>query len=378
LPLRSDDSRESDPRRGARAVVDIDGDGARDPRSGHPPTMKPAPRPTEENPMPPRRPRIAPACALLGAVLLGTTLAAGAQQDFPVKSVRIIVPSGAGGGTDTTTRVVAPKMDEFLGQRVVVENRPGAGSIVGSEFVARAAPDGYTLLTAISSMTIQPSMQKNLPFDPVRDFTPITQFVSLANMLVGHPSIPAKNLKELMALAKARPGSFEFGSAGTGSNLHLSMELFLSMAGLKMVHVPYKNANIAMGDVVAGHLPLMVINTLAGMPHVKSGRVRAFGVTGASRTKILPDIPTIAEQGVPGYEAVQWYGLMAPANTPRDVVAKLHKAVVSSLRDPVVRERLLEGGADPVGSTPEEFAALVRAEVGKWAAVVKAAGLRKE
>lgn len=328
--------------------------------------------------MPPRRFRAAPVRALLGAALLGTALAASAQQDFPVKSVRIIVPSGAGGGTDTTTRVVAPKMDEFLGQRVVVENRPGAGSIVGSEFVARAAPDGYTLLTAISSMTIQPSMQKNLPFDPVRDFAPITQFVSLANMLVGHPSIPAKNLKELMALAKARPGKFEFGSAGTGSNLHLSMELFLSMAGLKMVHVPYKNANVAMGDVVAGHLPLMVINTLAGMPHVKSGRVRAFGVTGATRAKILPDIPTIAEQGVPGYEAVQWYGLMAPANTPRDVVAKLHKAVVFSLRDPVVRERLLEGGADPVGSPPEEFAALVRAEVTKWAAVVKAAGLRQE
>jgi tripartite-type tricarboxylate transporter receptor subunit TctC len=316
--------------------------------------------------------------AFIGLALAGFAFPAAAQPEFPVKPVRIIVPSGAGGGTDTTTRVVAPKMDEFLGQRVLVENRPGAGSIVGSEFVARAAPDGYTLLTAISSMTIQPSMTKNLPFDPVRDFAPITQFVTLANILIGHPSIPAKNLKELMALARARPGSFEFGSAGTGSNLHLSMEMFLSMAGLKMVHVPYKSANVAVGDVVAGHLPLMVINTLAGMSHVKAGRVRAFGVTSATRSKMLPDVPTIAEQGVPGYEAVQWYGLMAPAGTPRDVVAKLHKAVAFSLRDPVVRERLIEGGADPVGSPPEEFAALVRAEVTKWAGVVKAAGLRPQ
>jgi tripartite-type tricarboxylate transporter receptor subunit TctC len=315
---------------------------------------------------------------LVGLALAGFAFPAAAQPEFPAKPVRIIVPSGAGGGTDTTTRVVAPKMDEFLGQRVLVENRPGAGSIVGSEFVARAAPDGYTLLTAISSMTIQPSMTKNLPFDPVRDFAPITQFVTLANILIGHPSIPAKNLKELMALARARPGSFEFGSAGTGSNLHLSMEMFLSMAGLKMVHVPYKSANVAVGDVVAGHLPLMVINTLAGMSHVKAGRVRAFGVTSAARSKMLPDVPTIAEQGVPGYEAVQWYGLMAPAGTPRDVVAKLHKAVAFSLRDPVVRERLIEGGADPVGSPPEEFAALVRAEVTKWAGVVKAAGLRPQ
>jgi tripartite-type tricarboxylate transporter receptor subunit TctC len=315
---------------------------------------------------------------LVGLALAGFAFPAAAQPEFPAKPVRIIVPSGAGGGTDTTTRVVAPKMDEFLGQRVLVENRPGAGSIVGSEFVARAAPDGYTLLTAISSMTIQPSMTKNLPFDPVRDFAPITQFVTLANILIGHPSIPAKNLKELMALARARPGSFEFGSAGTGSNLHLSMEMFLSMAGLKMVHVPYKSANVAVGDVVAGHLPLMVINTLAGMSHVKAGRVRAFGVTSATRSKMLPDVPTIAEQGVPGYEAVQWYGLMAPAGTPRDVVAKLHKAVAFSLRDPVVRERLIEGGADPVGSPPEEFAALVRAEVTKWAGVVKAAGLRPQ
>ncbi len=318
------------------------------------------------------------ASGLFGIALSGFALAAAAQQDYPVKAIRIIVPSGAGGGTDTTTRVVAPRLDEFLGQRVVVENRPGAGSIVGSEAVARAAPDGYTLLTAISSMTIQPSMQKNLPFDPVRDFAPISQFVVLPNILLGHPSLPAKTLKDLIALARARPGGLEFGSAGTGSNLHLSMELFLAMAGLKMVHVPYKSANTAIGDVVAGHLPLMVTNMIAGMPHVKSGRLHAFGVTSTTRSKIVPGIPTIAEQGVAGYEAVQWYGLMAPAGTPKDIVARLHKAVVFALQDATVRERLLEGGADPVGNTPEEFAALVRAEVAKWAKVVKAAGIRVE
>ncbi len=312
------------------------------------------------------------------ACLLGITVVASAQQNYPVRPIRIIVPSGAGGGTDSTTRMIAPKMDEFLGQRVIAENRPGAGSIIGSEAVARAAPDGYTLLTAISSMTIQPSMQKNLPFDPVRDFAPVSQFVVLPNMLVGHPSLQPKNIRELIAFSKSRPGKLEFGSAGTGSNLHLCMEMFLSMAGLKMVHVPYKSANTAIADLIAGYVPFMVTNMITGTQQLKAGRLHAYGVTSSARSKIAPNIPTIAEQGVPGYDAVQWYGLMAPAGTPKDIVARLHKGVVFALQDPGVRERFLASGADPVGNTPEEFAALVRSEVIKWAKVVQAAGIKPE
>lgn len=318
------------------------------------------------------------ASGLLGIALAGLAFEAAAQQEFPVKPIRLIVPSGAGGGTDGTTRLVAPKLDEFFGQRVLVENRPGAGSIVGTEVVARSTPDGYTLLTAISSMTIQPAVTKNLPFDPVRDFAPVSLYVILPNIMVGHASLPPKNVKELIAFAKARPGKLEFASAGTGSNLHMSMELFLSMAGLKMVHVPYKSATTGIGDVMAGHLPLMVTNMLVGTQHVKGGRLRAYGVTSPVRSKIAPEIPTIAEQGVPGYEAVQWYGMLAPAGTPKEVVARLHKGVVFALQDAVVRERLISGGADPIGNTPEEFAALVRSEVAKWAKVVQAAGVARE
>lgn len=317
-------------------------------------------------------------CGLLGITLFAAALGVAAQQNYPVRAVRIIIPSGAGGGTDSTTRMIAPKLDEFLGQRVVAENRPGAGSIVGSEAVARAAPDGYTLLTAISSITIQPSMQKNLPFDPVRDFAPVSQFVVLPNMLVGHPSLQPKNIKELIAFSKSRPGKLEFGSAGTGSNLHLCMEMFLSMAGLKMVHVPYKSANTAISDLIAGYVPFMVTNMITGTQQLKAGRVHAYGVTSATRAKIAPSIPTIAEQGVPGYDAVQWYGLMAPAGTPKDIVAKLHKGVVFALQDPGVRERFLASGADPVGNTPEEFSAVVRSDVAKWAKVVQAAGIKPE
>jgi tripartite-type tricarboxylate transporter receptor subunit TctC len=314
------------------------------------------------------------------AIALAATIAtaAHAQHDYPSKPVRIIVPSVAGGGTDSSTRIVVSKLGESLGQRVVVDNRPGAGSIIGTEMVARAAPDGYTLLAAISSMTIQPSMQKNLPFDPVKDFAPVSVFVRLPNVLVGHPSLQPKNVKELIAFSKARPGQLSFASAGTGSNLHLCMEMFLSMAGLKMVHVPYKGASQAVADVTAGYVPFMVTNMITGTTQFKAGRLRAYGVTSAKRSAAAPDIPTIAEQGVTGYEAVQWYGLMAPAGTPREIVAKLHKGVVAALGDKGVKELFLASGADPVGNTPEEFSALVKSEVVKWGKVVTAAGIKPE
>jgi tripartite-type tricarboxylate transporter receptor subunit TctC len=301
-----------------------------------------------------------------------------AQQDYPNKPIRVIVPSVAGGGTDSSTRIVVGKLGESLGQRVVVDNRPGAGSIIGTEMVAKSPPDGYTLLAAISSMTIQPSMTRNLSFDPVKDFAPVSVFVRLPNMLVGHPSLQPRNVKELVAFAKARPGQLSFASAGTGSNLHLCMEMFLSMTGLKMVHVPYKGASQAVADVSAGYVPFMITNMITGTAQVKAGRLRAYGVTSAKRSDAAPDVPTIAEQGVTGYEAVQWYGLMAPAGTPREIVAKLHKGVVFALQDKAVKDLFHASGADPVGNTPEEFSALVRSEVVKWAKVVKAAGLRPE
>lgn len=313
--------------------------------------------------------------AMICACLLGIAAAGHAQQNYPAKPVRIIVPSVAGGGTDSTTRFITPKLDEFLGQRIVVDNRAGAASIIGSEAVARAAPDGYTLLAAISTITIQPSMQKSLPYDVLKDFAPVSQFVILPNMLVGHPSLQPKTVKELIAFARTRPGQLEFASAGTGSNLHLCMEMLLSMTGLKMVHVPYKGAGQAIADLTAGYVPFMITNMITGTRQVSAGKLRAYGVTSAQRSKAAPDIPTIAEQGVAGYEAVQWYGLMAPAGTPRDIIAKLHKGVVFALQDATVRERFLNSGADPVGNTPEEFAAVVRSDMAKWAKVVKAAGL---
>lgn len=312
---------------------------------------------------------------LLGICLCAAAWNVVAQQSYPVRPLKIIVPSAAGGGTDSTTRIIAPKLDEFLGQRVLVENRAGAASLIGSEMVARSAPDGYTLLTAISTITIQPSMQKKMAFDTLKDFAPVSQFVILPNVLVGHPTLKPKTVKELIAFAKSRPGQLEFASAGTGSNLHLCMEMFLSMTGLKMVHIPYKGSGQAIADLAAGYVPLMITNMITGTQQVRAGRLHAYGVTGAKRSSAAPDIPTIAEQGVKDYEAVQWYGLMAPAGTPQDIVAKLHKGVVLALQDAKVRERFAHSGAEPVGNSPEEFAAVLRTDMAKWAKVVKAAGL---
>lgn len=312
---------------------------------------------------------------LTGAALFLIAAGSAAQQTYPVRPVKIIVPSAAGGGADSGARFMVPKLEEFLGQRVLVENRAGAASIIGSEMVARAPADGYTLLAAISTITIHPSMMKNLSFDTLRDFAPITQLVILPNMMVGHPSLQPKTVKELVAFAKPRPGKLEYASAGTGSNLHLCMEMFLSMTGLKMVHVPYKGSGQAIADLAAGFVPLMITNMITGTQQVKAGRLRAYGVTSAQRSPSAPEIPTIAEQGVAGYDAVQWYALMAPANTPRDIVSKLHKGVVFAFQDAQVRERYAQHGANPVGNTPEEFAAVLRTDLAKWAKVVKAAGL---
>ena len=315
--------------------------------------------------------------AALAAALVAPC-AVDAQQNYPAKSVRLVVPSAPGGGTDITARVMAPKLSEFLGQQVVVENRAGAGTMIGGEVVARAAPDGYTLLMGISTLAINPAMYRKVPYDALKDFAPITQAVSLPNILVVHPSLPARTVKELVAFAKARPGQIQFASAGVGTNPHLAAELFLSMTGTKMLHVPYKGSGAGVIDVIAGHVPVMTPSILTGLPHAKAGRLRALGVTSAKRAGGAPEIPTIAEAGVPGYDAVQWFGILAPTGTPRPVIDRVHRDSVRVLQSADIKERLQADGADPVASTPEEFAAFLRSETTKWAKVVKAVGIQPE
>jgi tripartite-type tricarboxylate transporter receptor subunit TctC len=312
--------------------------------------------------------------AIAGMAAMGLACA----QHYPTRSIRLVVPSSPGGGTDISARIIAPKLSDYLGQQIVVDNRPGAGTMIGGEIVARAAPDGYTLLMGVSTLAINPAMYKKMPYDALRDFAPISQAVSLPNVVVSHPSVPAKNVKELVALAQSRPGQLTFASAGVGTSPHLSMELFLVMAGLKMVHVPYKGSGPGAVDTVAGHVALMAPNMLTALPYIRSGRLRAFGVTSAKRSAGADDIPTIAEAGVPGYEAVQWYGVLAPAGTPRPIIDRLHAEVAKALQQREVREKLSTDGAEAVGNTPEQFGAYIKAETDKWAKVVKAAGIKAE
>ena len=316
------------------------------------------------------------------SALLATMIALSAggawAQAYPVKPVRLVVPSSPGGGTDITARLLAPKLSEALGQQVVVENRAGAGTMIGTEVVAKSPPDGYTLLMGLSTLAINPAMYKKVPYDTVRDFAPISQVISAPNMLVVHPSVPVKTVKELIAFTRARPGQLNYASAGHGTNPHLSMELFLSMTQLKVVHIPYKGLGPGMVDLVAGHVSLATATMLTGLPHVKSGRLRCLGTTGAQRAAVLPEYPTVAEAGVPGYEASQWYGVLAPAQTPGEIVKRLHTEVVRILKTPDMRQKLVADGTDPVGSSPDEFARYIRSELAKWGKVARDAGIKPE
>ena len=311
----------------------------------------------------------------IAAMMAVCTLPASAQQPFPNRAIRLVVPSLPGGGTDISARLIAPKMNEMLGQQVVIENRAGAAMMIGGEAVARAAPDGHTLLMGISTLTINPHIHRKMPFDAVKDFAPVSQVAVVSNVLVLHPSVPVRTVKELIAFARAHPDQLSYASAGVGSNIHLTMALFLNMAGIKMVHVPYKGGGGAMVDLLSGQVAAMTTTTLQAMPMIRAKRLRALGVSAAKRSVALPDVPTIAEAALPGYEAVQWYGVLAPAATPRDVVARLHTAVTRALQETNVRERLLNDGAEPVGNTPDEFAMVIRNDLVKWGKVIKAAGI---
>ena len=299
-------------------------------------------------------------------------------QDYPTRPVRLVVAAAPGGGTDISARLIAPKLTEYLGRQVVVENRPGATTTIGAEFVARAAPDGHTLLMGVSSLAINPYIRARVPYDAVKDFAPISQVVVVPNLLVAHPSLPVRSVPELIAFARPRPGQLNFAAGGAGSNQHLAIVLFLSMTGLKIVHVPYKGQGPALLDAIAGHVHLMMSNILSALPHVKNGRIRALGVTSPKRVTVVPDIPTVAETGVPGYEVVQWYGILAPAATPRDIIATLHAATVRALKDPAIRAHFINDGGEPIGGTPEEFAAVIRADLKKWGKVVKDMGIKPD
>ncbi len=301
-----------------------------------------------------------------------------AQDTYPSRPIRVIAPTSAGGGNDIVARLVAQGLSERLGRPVVVENRPGAGTIIGTEIVAKSPADGYTLLMGQSTLAINPATYRKIPYDAIRDFVAVTQAVSLPLLMVVHPSLPAKSVKELIALAKARPGEILFASSGHGTNSHLTMELFASMAQIRMTHVPYKASTQAAIDLIAGHVAILTTSISSSIPHVRAGKMRALGVTSAGRVAAAPDLPTIAEAGLPGYESVQWSGLLAPAGTPRDIIARLHKEAVAILRAPDSRERLASDGSEVIANSPEEFAAVLRAETVKWAKVVKAAGIQPE
>lgn len=313
------------------------------------------------------------------AVALLVASACASAQNFPTKPIRIIVPSTPGGSVDTLARAVGNHLSEKWGQQVVVDNRSGAGGVIAGELTAKAVPDGYTLIMGtIAAIATNVSLTRNLPYNPVRDFAPITQVAGQQLILVVHPSVAAKSVAELTALAKAKPGQLTFGSAGNGAGGHLSGELYKILAGVDLVHVPYKGVAPALVDVISGQLTMTFSSIISGAPHVKSGKVRALAVTGARRSVAFPDLPTMAEAGVKGYESSTWYGLLAPKATPRPIIMKLHDEVVAMLKLPAVRDRLLAEGAEPVGNTPEQFGAFIQAEIDKWGKVIRTAGLKAE
>jgi tripartite-type tricarboxylate transporter receptor subunit TctC len=296
-------------------------------------------------------------------------------QGYPERAVRIVVPFAPGGSTDIVARITSQKLTERLRQSVVIDNRGGGGGNIGSDLVAKAPPDGYTLLIGtVGSLTINPSLYKKMPYDPLRDLAPVAYFGSTPNVLVIHPSLPPRTVGELVALARARPGQLNYASAGTGGSVHLAAELFKSLAKVDMVHVPYKGSGPALIDLLSGQTQLMFSTMPPALPHVKSGRLRALGMTGAKRSPLVPNLPTIAESGLPGYEITQWWGLLGPAGLPGAIMTRLNTDVNAILREPDVRERFAAEGADTAPNTPEWFAAYMKSEVAKWAKVVRASG----
>ncbi|WHO74309.1 tripartite tricarboxylate transporter substrate binding protein [Rhizobium sp. BT03] len=323
-----------------------------------------------------RRAGLALGFGVLAAFASGTSAAA---ADFPDHAITMVVPFAAGGSTDVVARIVAQKMSEDLGQQVIVQNVAGAGGNLGAGNVARAEPDGYTILMGtVATHALNPLILKSTPYDPEKDFAPVSLLVVVPNVLVVNPELPAKTVPELIALLKAEPEKYSYASSGNGTPLHLSGELFKSMAGVSMQHIPYKGAGPALNDVIGNQVPIMFDNLPSSSSHIKAGTLRALAVTTAKRASSFPNVPTVAESGIPGYETYTWNALFAPAKTPNEVVMRLNASANKALKDPAVAERMKEFSATIVGSTPDELAAHVKAELAKWGPVVKGANIQME
>jgi tripartite-type tricarboxylate transporter receptor subunit TctC len=318
------------------------------------------------------------ATLVFAAVFSGFIAGDLAAQQYPTKIIRVVNPNQPGGNSDVLFRLLSPKMGEILGQQLVIDYRPGAGGNIGTEMVSKAAPDGYTTLIAAASFLINPSLLKNLPFDAVKDFTPLGLIVDIPAALVTHPSLPVKNVKDLVALAKKRPGELNFSSSGRGAVGHLSGALFNSTMGTDIVHIPYKGAGPAIVDLVAGHVQLSFVSIPAVVGHVQNGRLRMLAQCGATRFPSFPDLPTMQESGVPNFVVSSGFSFLGPAKMPPAIVTKLNNALAKTLRDPMISKTLIERGAQPVGSTPAEHAAFIKSEIEKWQKVARSAGLKPE
>ena len=316
---------------------------------------------------------------LAAALAVLTPHAAAAADAYPAKPIRFVVAFPPGGGTDIIARSIAHKLAERFAQQVVVDNRPGAGGNIGTDIVAKSAPDGYTILMGSAGpLAINASLFAKMPFDPIKDLAPVTLAASTPNVLVVHPSLPARTVKELIALARARPGEINFASSGHGTPAHLAGELFNSMAGVKLVHIPYKGAAPALADLLGGQVQIMFSTMPPALPHVKDGKLRALAVTSLKRSPATPELPTMDETALPGFEAITWHGVVVPAGTPAAIIARLNREIVAILHLPDVVERLSNQGAEALGSTPEEFASYIRSESIKWAKVVRESGAKAE
>ena len=318
------------------------------------------------------------AAAIAAGIFTSGAALAQSAPAYPVKPVRVIVPFAPGGGTDVTSRAVSQKLTERLGATFVVDNRAGANGIIGVETAAKAAPDGYTLVAISNSHTVNVSIYKKVPYDLVRDLAPIVEFTTQPFSLVINPSLPPKSIKELIAYARANPGKLNYGSSGTGGISHLSGAMFGSIAGVEINHVPYKGGTPAMIDVISGQIHMLFSTLLQANPHIKSGKLRVLAVTTPKRNSLAPELPTMQEAGVPGYDVSQWFGLTAPAKTPKPIVTRLNAEIVKILHEPDMKARIAADGADPVGGTPEEFGAHIKRDIAKWAKVVKQIGLQAE
>ena len=315
------------------------------------------------------------ACACACAVVSASVNAQNAADAYPSRPVRVVVGLAPGGGTDIQTRLIAQKLTENLGRSFIIENRTGAGGTVAYGYVAKSAPDGYTLLGVASGYSITPAVFRNLSYDPIKDFAPISLAIEAPFLLLVHPAVPVNNVNGLIALAKTKPGGLDYGSAGNGTSTHMAMELFRTMARVRLVHVPYKGTGPALADIVAGQIPMIFGNILSTFPHVKAGRLRALGVSSAKRSAALPQIPTIAESGVPGYVTTTWHGWLAPAGTPQPIVQRLSAEIAKAVKSPDIVEKMAADGGEAIGSTPEQFTHHLVTEIARWRKVVADTGV---